>query len=111
MDDGSSTEAITMITKRISGFGEGRRRSLGTTAVLSVGLILTFAFGVPAFAAGGLDPTFGAGGKVTTVFPGGSYANAVAIQPDGKIVAVGAAAGPSVSAMAPWSFALVRYLP
>jgi uncharacterized delta-60 repeat protein len=38
------------------------------------------------------DPSFGSGGKVTTVFPGGeSGAFAVTVQPDGKIVAAGAA--------------------
>ena len=32
-----------------------------------------------------LDPTFGDGGKVTTDFGAGDSAQAVAIQPDGKI--------------------------
>src|SRR5262249_38216271 len=38
---------------------------------------------------GSLDRSFGAGGIVTTTFPEGSYANAVALQSDGKIVAAG----------------------
>jgi len=39
---------------------------------------------------GALDPSFGVGGKVLTVFPGGlSEASAVVIQPNGKIVAAG----------------------
>jgi len=39
---------------------------------------------------GSLDGTFGTGGKVTTDFPGlGSWASAVALQSDGKIVAAG----------------------
>ena len=39
---------------------------------------------------GSLDTTFGAGGIVTTSFPGqGSYAFALALQPDGKILAAG----------------------
>ena len=39
---------------------------------------------------GSLDPTFGNGGIVTTSFPGqGSYAFALALQTDGKIVAAG----------------------
>lgn len=60
----------------------------------------------PALAAeGDLDPGFGTGGTLTTSFPVGSYANAVAIQPDGKIVAVGAAAGPSLTG----EFAVARY--
>lgn len=60
----------------------------------------------PALAADGdLDSGFGSGGTLTTFFPVGSYANAVAIQPDGKIVAVGAAAGPSLTG----EFAVARY--
>ncbi len=38
---------------------------------------------------GSLDRSFGSGGIVTTIFPEGSYASAVALQPDGKIVAAG----------------------
>jgi len=39
---------------------------------------------------GSLDSSFGNGGIVTTTFPGqGSYAFAVALQPDGKIIAAG----------------------
>jgi len=39
---------------------------------------------------GSLDGSFGEGGIVTTTFPGqGSYAFAVALQPDGKIIAAG----------------------
>ena len=56
-------------------------------------------------AAGHLDPGFGSDGKVTTAFPGGSFASAVAIQADGKIVAVGAAAGASMTG----EFAVARY--
>jgi len=50
---------------------------------------------------GSLDPGFGAGGKVTTAVSSGTdYAYALAIQPDGKIVAAGYAND---------DFALVRY--
>ena len=38
---------------------------------------------------GGLDPSFGTEGKVTTNFGAADLANAVALQPDGKIVVVG----------------------
>lgn len=38
---------------------------------------------------GSLDISFGNGGIVTTTFPQGSYAFALALQPDGKIVAAG----------------------
>ncbi|HJU26492.1 MAG TPA: delta-60 repeat domain-containing protein [Rhodanobacteraceae bacterium] len=38
---------------------------------------------------GSLDTSFGSGGIVTTHFPQGSYAFALALQPDGRIVAAG----------------------
>jgi hypothetical protein len=42
-----------------------------------------------------LDPAFGSGGKVTTGISGGDdQAFALALQPDGKLVAAGFAAGP-----------------
>jgi uncharacterized delta-60 repeat protein len=63
-----------------------RRASL----LVLVVLLFPFALPAPAFAAAGeLDTTFGGDGKVTTSFAGGGYANAVAIQSDGKIVAAG----------------------
>jgi uncharacterized delta-60 repeat protein len=49
---------------------------------------------------GHLDPQFGSGGKVLTHFVRNSYAQAVQIQADGKIVAVGGSAS---------YFALARY--
>ncbi|MBI2960352.1 MAG: hypothetical protein HYY28_08565, partial [Betaproteobacteria bacterium] len=53
---------------------------------------------------GKLDTGFGAGGKVITpVGTGSDIAYAVAIQPDGKIVAAGTASGTTLT------FALVRY--
>jgi len=53
---------------------------------------------------GALDPTFGAGGKVTTEFGNAAdVANAVAVQPDGKIVAAG------YSLKDAFRFALARY--
>ena len=54
---------------------------------------------------GSLDTSFGATGKVTTPIGSGyDYANAVAIQSDGKIVAAGSASNSSN-----YDFALVRY--
>ena len=55
-------------------------------------------------APGDLDPTFGGDGKVTTHFEGGGGAQGVAIQADGKIVAVGGTGKP-------FRFALARYMP
>jgi uncharacterized delta-60 repeat protein len=56
---------------------------------------------------GGLDPTFGTGGLVTTQFGTvDSYAQAIAIQEGGKIVAAGYATNPAY-----YDFALARYNP
>jgi uncharacterized delta-60 repeat protein len=54
---------------------------------------------------GALDPSFGGDGRVRSDF--GSYALAVALQPDGKIVV----AGWSSTASGGGAFALARYLP
>lgn len=60
-------------------------------------------------AGGGLDPSFGGGGTVFTAFSDtfGSGANAVAPQPDGKLVLAGFARHPE---RAHDGFAVVRYL-
>jgi len=56
---------------------------------------------------GSLDPSFGSGGKLTTEFPGGeSRPTALVLQPDGKLVAGGAA-----PTSTDHDFALVRYNP
>lgn len=56
---------------------------------------------------GSLDTSFGTGGIVTTSFPGqGSYAFALVLQSDGKIIAVGSAKNPANF----YDFAAVRYL-
>ena len=55
---------------------------------------------------GSLDPTFSGNGKQTTDFGGSDGARAVALQTDGKIVAVGIAGGDRSS-----FFALARYNP
>ena len=80
-----------------------RRLRLAVQAVVLVALVSA---GVAGAAGGGLDPTFGSGGKVLTDFRPLStdYAYAVAIQPTGGTVAAGFsdAAGSS-------DFALARY--
>jgi uncharacterized delta-60 repeat protein len=59
---------------------------------------------------GDLDPTFGSGGKVTTDFFGGDDSAAgVAIQSDGKIIAVGSTSNPK--GQVGTDFALARYRP
>src|SRR5688572_25162703 len=65
-------------------------------------------------AAGDLDPTFGSGGVVLTDAPAPyccEAANAVAIQPDGKIVIAGSLFDASNTQAADNDFALARYTP
>src|SRR5919198_1971008 len=62
---------------------------------------------------GSLDTSFGAGGIVTTIFPGdGSYAFALALQSDGKIIAAGTDfVDFHPGDMSDTDFALARYNP
>ena len=61
---------------------------------------------------GSLDASFGDGGIVTTVFPHGSYAFALALQSDGKIVAAGTDyVDFSSEANSDTDFAIARYEP
>ncbi|MGW5457378.1 calcium-binding protein [Streptomyces sp. NPDC003996] len=64
--------------------------------------------GTAAAAPGDLDPTFGGNGTVLTDIGGDDSANDVAVQPDGKIVSVGASADNSVPES---DFALTRHNP
>ena len=71
--------------------------------VLAIVLASTPIFGQTR--SGTLDASFGTGGKVTTDFAGsGDGAGAIAVQPDGKLVAAGAA---TINGQA--DFALARY--
>ncbi len=79
-------------------------RRLGVPILASV--VVAFACGTALAAAGDLDLTFSGDGIVRTVFSGGASANAVALQEDGKIVAVGSTPGPSGTG----EFAVARYL-
>ena len=61
---------------------------------------------------GSLDTSFGDGGIVTTTFPEGSYAFALALQSDGKIIAVGTVfVDFNPGDMSDTDFALARYNP
>lgn len=82
---------------------------IGFTSVpmLTVLLSTTDATAVASATAGRLDPNFGTGGKVITDFPGNDAGSwGLAIQRDGKIIAVGSAGTPSDVS----DFALARYL-
>ncbi|HET7510863.1 MAG TPA: hypothetical protein VFJ65_11530 [Solirubrobacterales bacterium] len=63
------------------------RLTIATALVALAGLLP--ASGASAAVPGELDPSFGIGGKVQAPFGPGSYAGGVAVQPDGKILAVG----------------------
>ncbi len=78
-------------------------------AVITISGLFLLAMPSPIEAAPGeLDPTFGSGGKVITPFGTDGAALAVAVQSDGKIVAVGPSNSGTTSAPN-YDFALVRY--
>jgi len=80
---------------------------LSLLALLALAFVLTPRFMSAQTTGGTLDTNFGTGGKVTTDLGGtGSAARAVAVQPDGKIVAAGVVAINGVAA-----FGLARYNP
>src|SRR5207249_2855146 len=78
----------------------GRRMALG----IVVALALAVPYAVAAAGHGSLDPSFGKGGVVTTAIGRSSEADALVIQPDGKLVVAGETANGTTCA-----FALVRY--
>jgi uncharacterized delta-60 repeat protein len=80
---------------------------LSLLALLALAFVLTPRFMSAQTTGGTLDTNFGTGGKVTSDLGGtGSAARAVAVQPDGKIVAAGVVAINGVAA-----FGLARYNP
>jgi len=99
----SRTSAVPVIARRKAGmFGAVAAcgRLFGQGIVLAVLMTLSLVLlgeGAP----GNLDPTFGVGGKVTTDLGAGSGgAQALVLQPDGKLVAAGSSAD---------GFGLARY--
>ena len=81
-----------------------RRRFLVTVTVVASGWIPTsHAIAQP----GQPDATFGAGGKMTTSFSDLTRGEAIAAQPDGKLVVAGRTAG--ASGPATGDFAVARY--
>ncbi|WP_405821563.1 calcium-binding protein [Streptomyces sp. NBC_01390] len=76
-------------------------------AAIGLALVLTLP-GTAIAAPGDLDPTFSGDGKVLTGFADDDQARDVAVQPDGKIVSVGASADYSVLES---RFALTRHNP
>jgi uncharacterized delta-60 repeat protein/uncharacterized repeat protein (TIGR01451 family) len=83
------------------------RRHIRPGLALAALVLALVAGALPAAAVaapGTLDPSFGTGGEVTTDFGGSDSAEAVAIQSDGKIVAVG-----GTFSFPSGDFALARY--
>jgi uncharacterized delta-60 repeat protein len=88
--------------------GRAARPVRATLAVTFVALLLMWNFPAHALSsAGDLDPSFGGDGKVTTSFSSYDYVSAIAVQPDGKVVAAGSARSLSEDS----DFALARYNP
>src|SRR5262245_7370612 len=74
-------------------------------ALVALAITLATALGYAQTRSGTLDARFGIGGKVTTDFAGAGYGvGAIAVQPDGRLVAAGAA---TINWQA--DFALARY--
>lgn len=70
------------------------------------------AFAAPAWAApGDLDTTFGSGGKVITDIKENDHIHAIAIQPDGKVVAAGYVSECTPQSCTGTDFVLARYNP
>src|SRR5438128_982574 len=81
--------------------------ALGFAWLVSL-VVATHALSAPASDAWRLDPTFGDQGEVVTAFGSGfDEIHGVALQPDGKIVAVGETASPTGRSQ----FVVARYLP
>jgi uncharacterized delta-60 repeat protein len=99
-----------MVRPRSSGAGEVRPARSVTCAprCLTVLLALLFcllALDSTAYGAGELDPTFDGDGRVLTDFGGSEFGDDIALQADGKIVAVGS------TSTAGGDFGLARYNP
>ena len=92
---------IHVVTARILTATRRARLSAISFAAL---LVFNGAMAGAQAADGDLDASFGKGGKVTTHFSLDDRVNAVAVQPDGKIVAAGAVSGAQSS-----DIALARY--
>jgi uncharacterized delta-60 repeat protein len=109
-DDGLVTTDFTPYADAASSIviqGDGRIVAAGQSGVFGTNTMFAAARYNPD---GTLDPTFSADGKVMTDFTAGDDgANAVAIQPDGKIVVAGGAGTEGQSPST--GFALARYSP
>jgi len=120
VDTRMTEQARAASRRRTNAVGSARMRA---TAAVAVGEVNSFDFALARITSDGrLDPTFGDGGKVLTDFtlksncagcsPSNDVARAVAVQANGKIVAVGfsnARAGEDVNGQAVRDFALARY--
>jgi uncharacterized delta-60 repeat protein len=112
--DGSLDTGFGTAGKVITGFGD--YNSSNSVVLQADGMIVVAGFScapIPILTCdfalarynrdGGLDTSFGVGGKATTRFVGGAQGNAAAVQVDGKIVVAGVAGDRG-------TFALVRYV-
>jgi uncharacterized delta-60 repeat protein len=85
----------------------GRCWARTITAIIAALTISSIQSGRASAAAGDLDLTFGIGGRVITHLGFGDRASALAVQPDGKIIAAGVSASRGIYYAE--DFALVRY--
>jgi uncharacterized delta-60 repeat protein len=71
-------------------------------AILCIAIVLVLVAGSAQASPGALDTSFGSDGKITTAIGNDDHAHAIALQPNGKIIAAGESSG---------GFALARYNP
>jgi uncharacterized delta-60 repeat protein len=117
--DGTLDQSFGSGGKVLTGFGASSFDFGTDVAVQPSGKVVvaggSSASGSPDFALvrydqdGSLDPSFGSGGKVLTDFGAVDGARAVAIQPNGKIVAGGESGNTSAGGPGSFEFALARY--
>jgi uncharacterized delta-60 repeat protein len=117
--DGSLDDSFSGNGKARTNFAGGADRALSVAIQPNGKIVVAGIHGIGANATfalvrytpdGNLDPSFSGNGKAKTNFtPSIDFANGVAIQPDGKIVAAGLAGGVPLAHTG--SFALARYRP
>jgi len=92
----------------IESFSSFIRYRPGPAGRIALGLSLVLSFAFPAFSEpSGFDRTFGTGGQLVTQIGAKAVVQAIAVQPDGKIVAVGQNAPPDEFTST--DFILARY--
>lgn len=108
---GTDGKVTTTFGTEFSGANAVALQTDGKAVVVGSGYVESYDFTLARYKPDGtLDPSFGTGGEITTDFPGydDDVAYAVAVAPNGGIIAAGTGAADEVLSS---KFALARYLP